>query len=241
MIPGKIQKITLKAYKDAAFEQAIEPGGAFTAQVNPESYTVNHAIQLSQQQATGTSGAQPRYENSPPQNMDFEFLLDATGVLSGEGMPAANSEVTSVTSVNSIEEAVIGLKKVVYDFVSETHEPPYVKIFWGTFLFRCRLTNLNITYKLFKPDGTPIRASAKCSFTEVQEDAQRTAATSPESPDLTHIRMVKHGDTLPFMCYRVYGNEQLYLQVAAANQLNNYRDIQVGQELFFPPVEKTKA
>jgi phage tail protein X len=241
MIPGKIQKITLKAYKDPAFKQAIEPDGVFTAQVNPESYTVNLAIQLAQQQAGGTSGAHPKYENSPPQNMDFEFLLDATGVLSGDGMPAANSEVTSVTKVDSIDEAITGLKKVVYDFISDTHEPPYVIIFWGTFLFKCRLTNLNITYKLFKPDGTPIRASAKCSFTEVQEDEQRTATENTSSPDLTHIRIVKHGDTLPMMCYRIYGDEHLYLQVAAANGLGNYRDLQAGKELFFPPVEKTKV
>jgi hypothetical protein len=241
MIPGKIQKITLKAYKDAAFEQELQPDGSFTAQVNPESYTVNHVIQVNQQQASGTSGSQPRYENSPPQNMDFEFLLDATGVLSGDGMPAANSIVTGVTTITSIDDAVTKLKKVVYDFVSETHEPPYVKVFWGTFLFKCRLTNLSITYKLFKPDGTPIRASAKCSFTEVVEDNQRTATEAAESPDLTHIRLVKQGDTLPFMCYTIYGDEHLYLEVAKANQLTNYRDLKAGQELFFPPVEKIKA
>jgi hypothetical protein len=241
MIPGKIQKITLMAYKDAGFREAIEPDGSFTAQVNPESYTVNHAIQLNEQQATGTSGSQPRYGTSPPQNMDFEFLLDATGVLSGDGMPAANSGAAGVTTVTSVDETVAKLKKVVYDFVSETHEPPYVKVFWGTFLFKCRLTNLSITYKLFKPDGTPVRASAKCSFAEVREDEQRTAEERATSPDLTHIRMVKQGDTLPLMCYTVYGDEHLYLEVAKANQLSNYRSLTQGQELFFPPIEKIKA
>ncbi|HEX4957338.1 MAG TPA: LysM peptidoglycan-binding domain-containing protein [Lacibacter sp.] len=241
MIPGKIQKITLKAFKDPAFKKPLEPEGSFTAQVNPESYTVNHVIQITQQQASGTSGSKPQYDKSPPQNMDFEFLLDATGVLSGDGMPAANSKVTGVTAVTSINDAVAALKKVVYDFVSETHEPPYVIVYWGTFLFKCRLTNLSITYKLFKPDGTPIRATAKCSFTEVVEDEQRTAAEGAESSDLTHIRYVKEGETLPFMCYNVYGDELLYLEVAKANQLSNYRDLKPGQELFFPPVEKIKG
>lgn len=240
MIPGKLQKMTLKAYTDAEFSNALADG-EFTVQVNPESYTLTHTIEYTEQQAGGTSAAQPRYSCSRPQNLEFDFLFDATGVLNGDGIPAAESGVPAVTVVHSIVDTITKLKKVVYDFVGDTHETPYVKIYWGTLIFKCRLTNLGLTYKLFKPDGTPIRASAKCSFMGTVEDNQRTAAENAQSPDLTHVRRVKHGDTLPFMCYAIYGDENLYLQVAAVNQLNHYRDIKVGQELFFPPVEKIKA
>jgi Contractile injection system tube protein len=240
MIPGKLQKMTLKAFTDAAFSSAMDEG-EFTVQVNPESYTLTHTIEYTEQQAGGTSAAQPRYSCSRPQNLEFDFLFDATGVLNGDGVPAAESGVAAVTIVNSIVETIDKLKKVVYNFVGVTHETPYVKIYWGTLLFKCRLTNLGVTYKLFKPDGTPVRASAKCSFIGTMEDEQRTAAENAQSPDLTHMRRVKHGDTLPFMCYTIYGDEHLYLQVAAVNKLNHYRDIKVGQELFFPPVEKIKS
>ncbi|MEJ8840804.1 LysM peptidoglycan-binding domain-containing protein [Lacibacter sp. H375] len=234
--------MTLKAFGNADFsDSSALPDGEFTVQVNPESYTLTHTIEYTEQQAGGTSAAQPRYSSSRPQNLEFDFLFDATGVLNGDGIPAAESGVPVVTVVHSIVDTINKLKKVVYDFVGETHETPYVKIYWGTMLFKCRLTNLSITYKLFKPDGTPIRASAKCSFIGAVEDVQRTAAENAQSPDLTHVRRVKHGDTLPFMCYTIYGDENLYLQVAAVNQLNHYRDIKVGQELFFPPVEKIKA
>jgi nucleoid-associated protein YgaU len=50
---------------------------------------------------------------------------------------------------------------------------------------------------------------------------------------------VKKGDTLPLMCYRIYGDSRYYLQVAMANRLTNFRNLQVGDELFFPPIEKT--
>jgi hypothetical protein len=239
MIPGKLQKMTLKAFTDAAFSNAMADG-EFTVQVNPESYTLTHTIEYTEQQAGGTSAAQPRYSCSRPQNLEFDFLFDATGVLNGDGIPAAESGVPAVTAVNSIVETIEKLKKVLYNFIGDTHETPYVKIYWGTLLFKCRLTNLGVTYKLFKPDGTPVRASAKCSFMGTVEDEQRTAAENAQSPDLTHMRRVKHGDTLPLMCYTIYGDENLYLQVAAVNKLNHYRNIKVGQELFFPPVEKIK-
>jgi nucleoid-associated protein YgaU len=59
------------------------------------------------------------------------------------------------------------------------------------------------------------------------------------SPDLTHIRMVKDGDTLPLMSFRIYGDSKYYLEVAKANNITNFRKLTVGRKIFFPPIEKT--
>ncbi|HTH30973.1 MAG TPA: hypothetical protein VL946_06455, partial [Lacibacter sp.] len=111
----------MKAFTDAAFSNAMADG-EFTVQVNPESYTLTHTIEYTEQQAGGTSAAQPRYSCSRPQNLEFDFLFDATGVLNGDGIPAAESGVPAVTAVNSIVETIEKLKKVLYNFIGDTHE-----------------------------------------------------------------------------------------------------------------------
>jgi nucleoid-associated protein YgaU len=59
-----------------------------------------------------------------------------------------------------------------------------------------------------------------------------------QSPDLTHVRRVKAGDTLPGLCDQIYGDPRLYLKVAAANGLDDFRRLVPGTKVFFPPLEK---
>jgi hypothetical protein len=119
-----------------------------------------------------------------------------------------------------------------------THEPKFFKLVWGTLLFKGRCTGLNIAYKLFNPDGAPIRAICKVTFKEFKEENLRVAEENNQSPDLTHYRVVKKGDTLPLMCFLIYGDSRHYLEVARANKLVNFRRLPVGEVLSFPPFEK---
>ena len=54
------------------------------------------------------------------------------------------------------------------------------------------------------------------------------------------MRTVKAGDTLPLMCYRIYGDPKYYLDVAEVNHLGNFRVLIPGSALVFPPIEKSK-
>jgi len=100
---------------------------------------------------------------------------------------------------------------------------------------------MTLNYKLFKPDGTPIRATANCTFREIVEENLRVAQENSQSPDLTHIRQVKDGDTLPLMCYRIYGDSSWYLEIARVNKMKSFRELKTGDKIFFPPIDKTKA
>jgi nucleoid-associated protein YgaU len=110
---------------------------------------------------------------------------------------------------------------------------------WGKDLVKGVCSSLNIAYKLFNPNGTPIRAMCKVTIREMKDDERRVAEERRSSPDLTHYRTVKKGDTLPLMCYRIYGHSKYYVQVAKVNGLSNFRNLQPGTELFFPPIDKT--
>jgi hypothetical protein len=131
-------------------------------------------------------------------------------------------------------------KEVLIEYKGDAHEPRHFKLVWGeNSIFKGRVTSLDITYKLFNSDGTPIRATAKVTFKSSIEEEKRAAKEDKKSPDLTQVRMVKPGDTVPLLCYEVYGDPRYYLQVAAVNDLANFRSLKPGMNLRFPPIAKT--
>jgi nucleoid-associated protein YgaU len=136
-------------------------------------------------------------------------------------------------------QAKIESFQTVTGYNGNIHRPNYLKVVWGTLqVKRCVLKSASIAYKLFKPDGIPLRAIITANFTDNSDDTTRVAMAQDSSPDLTHVRLVKSGDTLPKMCYDIYGDPGYYLDVAMANKLNNFRNLQTGTKIFFPPLEK---
>jgi len=224
---GELTKLKIKGFKDERFRQEIADG-EFNTLINPETYQVRYQISQNDQQAQGTSAAAPRFSKTLPEDLQLDFIFDRSGVIKGYE--------------DLLGEGIIGdidkFKHIVLDYNGDQHKPNYLIISWGSLLFKGSLKDMDITYKLFKPDGTPIRATIHATFKGFIEDSLRVARENNNSPDLTHIRMVNEGDTLPLMTFRIYGDSKYYLEVAKANKLVNFRKLVPGQQIFFPPIEK---
>ena len=195
---------------------------------NPETYRIRYEISQNQQQAQGTSATGPRFSKTLPEDLQLDFIFDRSGVVKGYNDP--NGEGI----IGDIEK----FKRIILDYNGDQHKPNYLIISWGSLLFKGSLKDMDITYKLFKPDGTPIRATVSATFKGFIEDNLRVARENNNSPDLTHIRMVNEGDSLPLMTFRIYGDSKYYLEVAKANKLVNFRKLTPGQQIVFPPIEK---
>jgi hypothetical protein len=229
---GKLEKMLILAFLDS---EKAENGGvndaddSFEALINPESYTLQYKLKFSQGgQGQGTSGTQLKYEYTEPEEIAFDFLFDNTGII--DGKPRAN-----------ISDDLKKFKDVLIAYKGDSHEPRHFKLVWGeNSIFKGRVTEVTINYKMFRSDGTPIRAIATVKFRSSIEEQKRAARENRSSPDLTHIRKVKYGDTLPLMCYKIYGDPKYYLQVARVNEISNFRLLTPGVDLYFPPIEKTK-
>ena len=68
---------------------------------------------------------------------------------------------------------------------------------------------------------------------------KRVIVQDDQSPDLTHIRTFKDSANLPLMAYDIYGAGDFFMQVAQANGLTSFRNIEVGREIVLPPIDKT--
>lgn len=235
---GELIKLRIKAYKDEKFTKKVGDG-EFKTLLNPEQYRFNYRIEQNEDQAPGTSTAAPRFNKAPPESLELEFVFDRTGVVVDYGKPGTDGGNAFRNEGNGINDDIEQFKKVIFDYNGEEHKPNYLIISWGTLLFKGTLSEMEIIYKLFKPDGTPLRATARARFKGFVEDSLRVAKENNSSPDLTHVREVKEGDTLPLMTFHIYGDSKYYLEVARVNRITNFRKLSVGQVIYFPPIEKT--
>jgi len=235
---GELSKLKIRAYSDEQFTQEVADGEFYTL-LNPETYSFKYKIEQNEDQASGTSAAAIKFNKILPQDLNLEFVFDRTGVLVNYGAPGAADDKTLKDEGTGVVDDVEQFKKVVFDYNGDEHKPNYLVISWGTLLFKGSLTEMDITFKLFKSDGTPLRAAANATFKGFVEDEMRLALENNKSPDLTHVRIVKEGDTLPLMAHRIYGDPKYYLEVAKVNKLINFRKLKAGQRIYFPPIEKS--
>ena len=235
---GELTKLKIKAFSDEQFSEEVADG-EFRTLLNPETYMFKYKIEQNDDQASGTSATAPRFNRALPEDLELEFVFDRTGVLTDYGAAGTADDKTFKDEGRGVIDDIEHFKKVVFDYNGEEHKPNYLIISWGTLLFKGSLSEMDITFKLFKPDGTPLRAVAKAKFKGFVEDNLRVAMENSSSPDLTHVREVREGDTLPLMTCRIYGDSKYYLEVAKANRITNFRKLETGLRIFFPPIEKS--
>ena len=198
--------------------------------INPESYRRKFSVVHNNQIAPGTGLASPVYDHTEAEVLSFELVFDATGVLPS----MLTGYVPSTT--DGVDKALDAFKGVVLAYKGSLHSPNYVRITWGSLVFEGVLTDLLIAYTLFKPDGTPLRARADCTFQSYTDPDEARRLEDRRSPDLTHLVTVQEGETLPLLCDRVYGDSSRYLQVARVNGLRAFRTLEPGLNLYFPPL-----
>jgi nucleoid-associated protein YgaU len=222
---GELKKLTIEAYKTIKYAQA-DRLGEFSVMFNPTSYGLKYEAEYEAAEGKGATGSTQKFVRIKPQDYTFEFVVDGTG---------ASSEKKEVSDV--IEEFL----RLTAETVSETHRPPFLKVSWGDLVCACILKSANITYALFNADGSPLRAKVDVTFSECIEDKKRIRKEGYGSPDVTHQRVVQEGDTLPLLTYRMYGDPSYYIKVARFNGLTDFRDLEVGSTLRFPPLKQQKT
>ena len=221
---GELKKMKIDAHQKVDYSDS--PVDTFTVMFNPEKYTRKFEINYEKGQGAGDTGSKQIFKGIKPEDYSFEILIDGTG--------------TAAKKVE-VNDTIKHFIKVTGKNDGKIHRPRYLKIVWGTLCIKCVLKSADISYVLFKPDGTPIRARINFTVTGYIDDELRVAKTGNTSPDLTHSRLVKQGDHLPYLTNEIYDSPVYYLQVAQANGLKNFRRLRAGQQLFFPPIKNKKG
>lgn len=190
--------------------------------VNPESYarsfsTRNEKVASRVQMADGNWLVKKTVDFVEALNFDLWF--DNTG---------------AIPDSTDLEQDLKWLEKNLVKFDGNLHATRYIGVAWGGLDLFGQLKSLSISYLYFSQDGRPLRAKATLGFEQVSELSQMNR--EKKSPDLTHMRVVQAGETLPMMCYHIYNDAKYYVQVAKANGLPNITNLEPGQKIYFPPL-----
>ena len=199
----------------------------FEVMLNPCECSLDQDIAYNQTEALGQIGSDQKFCTIKPKTLSFKIVLDGTGAVpypSGDTWPY------------SVKELLEKLDGIVSRYDGEKHEPNVVQVLWGSLIFYGRLTSKTVEYTMYKPSGEPLRASVSLAFASYLSREEEARRANKSSPDLTHGVEFKAGDSLPLLCYRIYRDASYYAKVAKANNIVNFRQIEPGTRIWFPPL-----
>jgi hypothetical protein len=195
----------------------------FEALINPSGYDHHYTVRYSTSKTLGQASDEAKFDVVQSEKLNLKALvLDGTGAIPGTKLP--------------VKQQVESLRNAIYTYVGTKHEPPIVQVVWGSLLFYGRIETLKFDYTLFAPNGEPLRAKISLNFVEYTSAAAGVKEKKQNSPDLTHLVVVKAGDTLPLLCERIYRDPRYHLEVARINGLTLPRQLDPGMSLRFPPL-----
>jgi hypothetical protein len=114
------------------------------------------------------------------------------------------------------------------------HAPPVVEFAWAQFAFTGVVTSLRQRMTLFSEDGRTLRARLTLSLRSYRSAEVQLRELKRSSPDRSHARVLREGETLAHIAYEVYGDPRMWRPIALANGITRPRFIPPGTPLLIP-------
>ncbi|MBI5879537.1 MAG: peptidoglycan-binding protein [Chloroflexi bacterium] len=108
---------------------------------------------------------------------------------------------------------------------------------WGKYQFfeAVIYPSVSVTYSMFLPDGTPVRAEADVTFQQVRDENIYKKQNPTSMSHARKSRVVLEGETLDWIAYQEYGDPALWRHIARENDLANPMELTAGQILRITP------
>ncbi|NOQ27991.1 MAG: hypothetical protein GQ564_21725 [Bacteroidales bacterium] len=254
-VTGGLEKLIITAFEDKDYTDQKK---SYVVMYNPTTYSLSISNYWLVEKHSNPDGKTEVFRGNKPDKVTFEFLFDATGASPaaehkpGSGGSKTNKDligkggtISALDLINKeeagnrhVDEAIKEFFKLTTHTDGSTHLPSYLQLNWGNFEFRGVLDTATTNYKLFNSSGLPIRATVNATFAENVTKKEQQTDKGQTSPDITHVRLVEEGDTLPMLAKRIYGDPSFYLEIARINQLTNFRNLKKGKKIILPRLNK---
>jgi len=218
-----IKKLEITAYEDVKGVNELK--GSITAMINPTTYSLTYKAEYELSKEQNNPEPTMIFSGMGRSDLNLDLLVDGTGII-------------PIPDGLTVDAYLNRLEYLLFSYQGGKHRPNILKVSWGRIICRGVCTNITTNYKLFNADGSTLRAEVKLTIAKSLDFKTKKQKAAVSSPDLTHIRVVKAGDSLPMMAYRIYGDASYYMEVARINGLNSIHAIRPGDELYFPPLKK---
>lgn len=198
---------------------------------NPAELTTSKSANWNRPRQQGArSAGRPQFTGAGPQTVQMEIWFDAWD----------DTDADVAASVMTLFEWT---KPTPQSIQRSLPRPPVLGFEWGSNRIladvQVFLKTVNAKYVLFKPDGTPVRASATITLEEVPEEP---AGQNPTSGSREHRRgrVLNEGDSLHSIAYGEYGDAGLWRGIAAFNGIDDPLRVAAGTRLLVPTVDEAR-
>jgi hypothetical protein len=201
---------------------------------NPTEYSISKSNDWTYKKVKGKSFPKAQFGGGNPRELSLNLLLDASLLGEDEHVRDLTNDLFKMMDVK--EGKTPGDTKAV---------PPFVTFHWGEeTTFKSVCTQLTVAYKLFRPNGDPIRADVKMTLKQaVTAGTASSNSTNPPGNPTTRanaghgVHIVKDGDTLPSIAYQAYGDATEWRAIADVNGIENPLHLRRGRPLSLPKLE----
>lgn len=204
---------------------------------NPAEYSLERANAYKATPLPGLGGPLIQFVNgdAPTLSMDL-FLDDWTDPNGppGDFLPFASGGGKMIK--DRIDEIISLL-----DIDPELHAPPPVRFVWGPLRFDAVIEKIGRKTTLFRPDGTPARATLSVAFKGYAAHNREAPDVRKESADKTKRRQIGAAETIWEIADAEYGDPRYWRVVAAASDVDDPRTLMPGDWLKVPPLEVSNA
>jgi hypothetical protein len=213
---------------------AIEGGESLQVLFNPTEYSISKGNTWTFDAVKGSSLPKPKFGGGKPREMAVNLLLDQSLPNDGMSVKDITDKLFKMMEVPSGSGAG-GAKSV----------PPFVTFQWGEMIpFKAACTQLQVTFQLFKPNGTPIRADVKLALTQAEPATSASAnskntKTNPatRSEGGLGVHVVRDGDSLQSIAHDAYGDPNRWRTIAEVNGVDNPLHLRRGTPLNLPRLD----
>lgn len=205
---------------------------------NPAEYSLERANAYKSTALPGLGSPLIQFVNGDAQTLSMDLFFDdytdpfgpiedMLGIAGG-GLPK---------SVRERIDALTGL----LDIAPDLHAPPPVRFVWGPLRFDAVIEKIGRKANLFRPDGTPARATLSIAFREYRPLSREAPRVRLESTDRTKRRQIDAAETIWLIADREYGDPRHWRVIAQASDVDEPRALQPGDWLLLPPLEASDA
>ena len=212
----------------------IEGSAPFDVLFNPTEYSISKSNEWKYEKVTGTTFTPPSFGGGNPRELTLSLLLDASLLGKTQHVRGITDDLFKMMEVPGGSQGG-----------SSTAAPPFITFTWGSeTTFKSVCTSLTVAYKLFRPNGDPIRADVKMTLKQAETAGTASANGANRAGNPTTranaghgVHTVKDGDSLPSIAYDTYGDATVWRAIADVNGIENPMHLRRGSALSLPKLE----
>ncbi|MFN7398965.1 MAG: LysM peptidoglycan-binding domain-containing protein [Sandaracinobacter sp.] len=170
---------------------------------NPNEYSVERANAYKATPLPGIGSPLIQFVNGDAATLSLELFLDDW--TDPDGPPSETPKVLGGGESRSVKQRIDDIVGLL-DLDPDLHAPPRVRFVWGPLRFQAVLEKVGRKITLFRPDGTPARATLSVSFKEYHERGREAPHVRLESADKTNRRLVSGYETIWTIADKEYDN-----------------------------------